>query len=108
MKKKIFVGRPISEKVIFKNHFWPRTGRGNQGPKLGHTLPAAKPSNPETIRMTIVYAITLGWLAGLRPQLYATFDEAAARVERLKRLGMWPGIYRVRGVWRLTFDPEVS
>lgn len=38
--------------------------------------------------------------------MYRNEAAAARRAERLRdQLGIWPGVVRVRGGWRLTFDP---
>jgi hypothetical protein len=46
--------------------------------------------------------------AGLAaPTVYRTQDLALRRVEALQAVGIWPGILRCPGGWRLTYDPPV-
>jgi hypothetical protein len=38
-------------------------------------------------------------------EAWRTKDQAFSRVEQLKTRGMWPGVIRAGGRFRLTFDP---
>jgi hypothetical protein len=38
--------------------------------------------------------------------VYPTEEKALARVEVLKRSGIWPGVLHVAGGWVLTYDPR--
>lgn len=40
--------------------------------------------------------------------VYVSEESAVRRIAQLRRLGMWPGYYRVRGGWRLSYDPPQS
>lgn len=41
-----------------------------------------------------------------KSRIYATEEAAAKRAEALQAAGIWPGIVRVPGGWRLTVDPD--
>lgn len=39
---------------------------------------------------------------------YATEAAANRRAEQLQALGLWPGVVRCEGGWRLTSDPDTA
>ena len=40
--------------------------------------------------------------------VYGTLASALARIEGLKKVGIWPGYFPVRGGWSLSYDPPGS
>ena len=37
--------------------------------------------------------------------VYRRYEAAVARIEALKRAGIWPALIRVPGGWALSYDP---
>ena len=40
--------------------------------------------------------------------VYRSEESAVTRIDQLRRLGIWPGYYKVLGGWRLSYDPPAS